>query len=172
LAIEGYQEIFGEVAGLLEEARLTTARAVNALMTATYWAIGRRIVEHEQVGQERAGYGDELIRRLSKDLTARFGRGFGRSNLFKMRGFFLAYRDTALLAPGPGPPEERPGKVQTASGLLGPAVGAEKIQTASGLSSDSLADIASCFPLSRKKMSDPSETALFRSHAPQTEDSQ
>lgn len=50
-------------------------------MTATYWEIGRRIVEFEQGGKERATYGDELLERLAEDLTARFGRGFARPSL-------------------------------------------------------------------------------------------
>lgn len=68
------------------------ARSVNALMTATYWEIGRRIVEVDQKGEERADYyGKEIIDRLAKDLTDKFGRGFGRRNLFQMRAFYLAY---------------------------------------------------------------------------------
>jgi len=62
-------------------------------MTATYWQIGRRIVEREQRGSERASYGEELVAKLAKDLTARFGRGFSRTNVFQMRQFFLAYRE-------------------------------------------------------------------------------
>ncbi len=62
---------------LLESARRTAARSVNALMTASYWEIGRRIVEFEQGGKGRAEYGQQLLKRLSSDLTARFGRGFG-----------------------------------------------------------------------------------------------
>lgn len=57
-------------------------------MTATYWEIGRRIVEHEQRGKARAGYGEALIEKLAADLTARFGRGFSRLNLFQMREFY------------------------------------------------------------------------------------
>ncbi|HZO90057.1 MAG TPA: PDDEXK nuclease domain-containing protein [Chthonomonadaceae bacterium] len=79
------------IALLLEEARRRAARSVNAIMTATYWEIGRRIVEFEPGGQGRADYGEQIIERLSKDLTARFGRGFGRSNLFQMRAFYRAY---------------------------------------------------------------------------------
>jgi DUF1016 N-terminal domain len=66
---------------------------MNAFITATYWAVGRRIVEEEQHGEARAGYGEELIERLSRDLTARVGRGFGRRNLSQMRAFYLAYRE-------------------------------------------------------------------------------
>lgn len=86
-----YGELLGNVVSLLETARRTSARAVNAFMTATYWEIGRRIVEVEQRGGQRAGYGDELIGRLSVDLAARFGRGFSPINLRQMRRFFTSF---------------------------------------------------------------------------------
>jgi len=60
---------------LLAEARRQSARSVNAILTATYWEIGRRIVEFVQRGETRAEYGDEVLERLSSDLTKRFGRG-------------------------------------------------------------------------------------------------
>ena len=97
-----YGAVLAEVAELLEAARRAAARSVNAVMTATYWQIGRRLVEVEQEGQGKAEYGERLVERLSQDLTARFGRGFGRSNLFQMRAFYLAYAQ----------------KVQTLSGQL------------------------------------------------------
>ncbi|MFA4828971.1 MAG: DUF1016 N-terminal domain-containing protein [Thermodesulfovibrionales bacterium] len=89
--IKGYNTILSDVAELLESARRVSARATNAIMTATYWEIGRRIVEHEQRGRERAGYGEELLLRLSSDLTARFGKGFSRQNLQRIREFYLIY---------------------------------------------------------------------------------
>jgi len=61
---------------VIEEARRAAARSVNAVMTATYWFVGRRIVEPEQRGQARAAYGEALLEHLSNDLTARFRRGF------------------------------------------------------------------------------------------------
>jgi len=100
----GYVGLHGEIVKLLDSARLTTARHVNALMTASYWEIGRRIIEAEQRGKRRAGYGEQLMARLAFDLTARFGRGFGVNNLENMRRFYLAY--------------PRPGISQTASGKL------------------------------------------------------
>jgi DUF1016 N-terminal domain len=63
----------------------------NALMTAVYWEIGRRIVEFEQCGRDRAAYGDTLISRLGEDLSCRFGRGFSQPNLWRMRSFYLAW---------------------------------------------------------------------------------
>lgn len=87
----GYAGIHGGIVELLDAARHAAARSVNALMTASYWEIGHRIVEAEQQGKRRAGYGDQLVARLSADLTARFGRGFSPDNLENMRRFFAAY---------------------------------------------------------------------------------
>ena len=90
-ALAGYQSLRDEIAGLLQSARQTAARTVNALMTATYWEIGRRIVEFEQGGEARAGYGETLIQRLADDLSRQFGRGFSRQNLQQMRQFYLCW---------------------------------------------------------------------------------
>ena len=119
-----YHGLLADVSGLLDQARRGAGRAVNAIMTATYWEIGRRIFEQEQRGSTRASYGEELVGRLATDLSARFGRGFSRTNVFQMRQFFLAYQD----------------KVQTPSELSG---GTPIVQTASGLSAASPS-----FPLS------------------------
>jgi hypothetical protein len=94
-----YDAILADVVGLVDAARHAAVRSTNAVMAATYWAIGRRIVEHEQHGAERAGYGEELIVRLSSDLQSRFGRGFGRANLFQMRSFYLTYRNILQTPP-------------------------------------------------------------------------
>ncbi|MDD2713152.1 MAG: PDDEXK nuclease domain-containing protein [Simplicispira sp.] len=91
LAQNDYAAVHGDIVALLETARHAAARSVNALMTASYWEIGRRIVEYEQGGQERAEYGSALLKRLSVDLTARFGRGFGIYNLQQMRLFYQAW---------------------------------------------------------------------------------
>jgi predicted nuclease of restriction endonuclease-like (RecB) superfamily len=88
---QAYVAFVSQLVGLLEQARRNSARSVNALMTATYWEIGRRIVEQEQRGQKRAQYGKALLHRLAGDLTARFGKGFSERNLLAMREFFLAW---------------------------------------------------------------------------------
>lgn len=92
----GYKGIHIGIVDLLQQARVAAARNVNALMSASYWEIGRRIVEAEQKGKRRAGYGEQLIERLSADLTQQFGRGFSPDNLEYMRRFFLAYPVTAI----------------------------------------------------------------------------
>src|ERR1035441_9560553 len=93
-----YDSVFSGVVELLDAARRASARVVNTLMTATYWEIGRRIVEHEQAGEKRADYGKELIQKLSHDLTQRFGRGFGVVQLSVMRQFFLTFSSTGIMA--------------------------------------------------------------------------
>ena len=91
LRIADYRDVHSRIVDLLEASRRAAARSVNALMTATYWEIGHSIVEFEQGGAERAGYGDALIRRLADDLTARFGRGYSTRNIEQMRRFYLAW---------------------------------------------------------------------------------
>ena len=86
-----YTGLVGNISELLESARRTSARAVNAVMTATYWEIGRHIVEFEQDGKARAEYGERLLEKLSGDLSARFGRGFGLIQIRVMRQFFVTY---------------------------------------------------------------------------------
>jgi predicted nuclease of restriction endonuclease-like (RecB) superfamily len=88
---ENYDNIRAGIVELLKAARVAAARNVNSIMTATYWEIGRRIVESEQGGSARAGYGDELIKHLASDLSKQFGRGFGVVNLSQMKRLFLAW---------------------------------------------------------------------------------
>ena len=86
-----YHAWSGGIASLLEEARRQSARHINAILTATYWEIGRRIVEFVQQGETRAEYGDIIIEKLSHDLTKQFGRGFSQRNLEQMRLFYLQH---------------------------------------------------------------------------------
>ncbi len=94
---ENYNKIHAGIVELLKTARSSAARNVNALMTASYWEIGRRIVQSEQAGEKRAEYGELLIKRLAKDLSASFGRGFGSRNLAQMRSFYLAWSHGKIL---------------------------------------------------------------------------
>lgn len=86
-----YDDLLIEVADVVEAARHAAARSVNAVMTATYWFVGRRIVEHEQQGAARATYGERLLKRLARDLSGRFGRGFSERNLEQMRAFYIGW---------------------------------------------------------------------------------
>ena len=86
-----YGIVLEDVAGIIEAARLSAVRTVNAVMTAAYWLTGRRIVEFEQAGETRAEYGVKLLKHLAMDLTGRFGRGFSERNLEQMRLFYLGW---------------------------------------------------------------------------------
>lgn len=112
--VSAYRGLLQSVVGLLEEARRFSARSVNAVMTATYWEIGRRIVVCEQGGKAKAEYGERLIEQLAKDLTSRFGRGFSRRNLFQIRLFYLAYRNKVqTLSAQSGQMDRAPGGART-----------------------------------------------------------
>ncbi|HUT04952.1 MAG TPA: PDDEXK nuclease domain-containing protein [bacterium] len=93
-----YGSILGDISSVIDAARRSAARSVNSIMTAAYWLIGRRIVEFEQSGEKRAGYGEKLLERLADDLTTRFGRGFSYPNLNKFRQFYLAYPQENILS--------------------------------------------------------------------------
>ncbi len=86
-----YSGLVGGIGELLETARRASARSVNVIMTATYWEIGRRIVEFEQGGAQRAEYGEELLSRLAADLAKKFGRGFSQRSLQNMRSFYQRF---------------------------------------------------------------------------------
>ena len=92
----GYDAMLADVVALIDAGRRAVVRTSNAVITMTYWAVGRRIVEEEQHGKARADYGDVLVARLAVDLASRFGRGFGQRNVFNMRAFYLAHRDETL----------------------------------------------------------------------------
>jgi predicted nuclease of restriction endonuclease-like (RecB) superfamily len=89
------KELIHEIRDLIQYARRAVVHSVDLIQVVTNFEIGRRIVEHEQGGEERAEYGKALLKELSAALTAEFGRGFSHRNLDYMRKFFLAYRDRA-----------------------------------------------------------------------------
>jgi predicted nuclease of restriction endonuclease-like (RecB) superfamily len=81
------------VVAIIEEAQSRVVRSVNSAMVLAYWHIGREIVEHTQRGEERAGYGEQVIEALSQQLLARVGRGYSTRNLWYFRDFYLTYRE-------------------------------------------------------------------------------
>lgn len=142
-----YHSVFGDISTVIDTARRSAARSVNCIMTAAYWLVGRRIVEFEQKGEVRAGYGENLLERLAGDLSARFGRGFGVDNLQRFRVFYLFYTPKQIYS--------------TLSRNLSKANKMENNATQSRISGDhsdypkhqtqseelSLTTIAACFPL-------------------------
>ena len=133
-----YKAIFGDVSNIIDAARESANRSVNAAMTAAYWLIGHRIVEFEQAGEVRAEYGVALIESLAEDLTGRFGRGFSRQNIQNMRLFYLSHP---------------PGRIrQTSSGKLALPSPNRIRQTPSGISEAASVglgfnDLLAAFPL-------------------------
>ena len=82
-----------EIKKILKNARQKAYTAVNSAMVEAYWEIGRRIVEEEQSGRERAEYGKEIIKNLSKELTEEFGKGYSYRTLREIRQFYLMFSD-------------------------------------------------------------------------------
>ncbi len=93
-----YTSLIASIGTLINEARKRIATSVNTEMVQTYWHVGRYIVEYQQGGKERAGYGDELLKRLSKDLTMKYGEGFNRNNLQYMRRLYLTFPNCTTLS--------------------------------------------------------------------------
>jgi predicted nuclease of restriction endonuclease-like (RecB) superfamily len=93
-----YQRLLGRISEVYTNGQVRASRAVNAQIIATYWQIGHDIVEFEQGGKVRAEYGKALIATLSRDLKLRHGKGFSRSNVIRIRQFYLAYPKGATLS--------------------------------------------------------------------------
>jgi len=129
--INTYGHLQTNIAELLRQARGLALRSVNAVMTASYWEVGRCIVEAEQKGKRRAVYGEQLIQQLAVDLTLEFGRGFSEVNLKQMRRFHLTW------------PVQRIRQTLSAEFESSPINRDQPV-----IESLSLADIARAFPLS------------------------
>lgn len=95
--ISTYGHLQNDIAQLLRQTRTAAIRSVNAIMTASYWEVGRRIVEAEKKGRRRAAYGEQLIEQLSVDLTAEFGRGFSKQNLHQMCSFYRLWSQAKIV---------------------------------------------------------------------------
>jgi predicted nuclease of restriction endonuclease-like (RecB) superfamily len=87
------EPFYQEVRQILLAARQKAVRAVNQAMVEAYWRIGKRIVEVEQAGSDRANYGEEVLKGLSIALTEEFGKGFSYPNLRNFRQFYRTYPD-------------------------------------------------------------------------------
>ncbi len=85
------QHLLDDIRGIIAQARERVARSVNHELTAAYWHIGKRLVEEEQGGKERADYGKRLVEELSVHLTVDFGSGFSANNLWRMKDFYQRF---------------------------------------------------------------------------------
>lgn len=93
-----YDILLQNVGNALAQGRERIAAAVSSAMVRTYWDIGRQIVEFEQNGREKAEYGSNMLNRLSRDLTDRYGKGFSHSNVVYMRRLYLLYPKSQTLS--------------------------------------------------------------------------
>jgi len=82
-----------EIKQILADARLKAYSIINSAMVEAYWKVGERIVIQEQGGENRAAYGEQVLKELSVALTGEFGRGFSYANLRNFRQFYLTYPD-------------------------------------------------------------------------------
>jgi len=80
-----------EIKQILKDARAKAYAAVNYSMVEAYWLIGKRIVEEIQQGGNRANYGEQVIKNISKALTAEFGKGFSERSVWQYRQFYQTF---------------------------------------------------------------------------------
>lgn len=85
------ESLIEKITEIISAARQQIAYSVNNELLSTYWKIGCQIIEHEQKGELRAKYGEQLLIELSKQLTKSMGKGYSRSNLQNMRALYIAY---------------------------------------------------------------------------------
>ena len=87
----GYKALVTQISEMFVQGQRQAIVTVNRHLVETYWEVGRYIVDYEQQGSKKAAYGDNLLDRLSKDLTFLDGRGFSLSNIKRMRQFYILY---------------------------------------------------------------------------------
>jgi hypothetical protein len=91
------RDFYTSIREILTQARQKAYSAVNFAMVEAYWHIGQRIVEQEQQGRDRAGYGELLIKELSRELSNDFGKGFSYANLWNFRQFYQTFPEEKKL---------------------------------------------------------------------------
>lgn len=91
ITVNNYNNLLGRIGEILNQARAKVVIAIDKIQVLAYREIGREIVEFEQKGKARAEYGEQLIVKLSTDMSAKFGRGFSERNLWNMKAFYLNF---------------------------------------------------------------------------------
>ena len=84
-------DILNDMCGIIESSQKAAYQAVNTLLVQRNWLIGYRIAEEELGGDERSEYGLEVIKKISKELTQRYGKGYDRSNLYHCLKFYKTF---------------------------------------------------------------------------------
>jgi predicted nuclease of restriction endonuclease-like (RecB) superfamily len=90
--------LINDIKTILHSAKSRVYQTINVTMTQSYFEIGKRIVQEEQGGEKRAGYGKEIIKKLSLELTKEFGKGFSIRNIEQMRKFYLAFQKSQTVS--------------------------------------------------------------------------
>ncbi|MBP3891435.1 MAG: DUF1016 family protein [Solobacterium sp.] len=93
-----YDHLINKVGEILNIGKRQIASSINNTILQAYWEIGRNIVEYEQEGDEKAEYGTALLKKISKDLTDEFGKGFSWSNIYRMRQLYIEYPTFATVS--------------------------------------------------------------------------
>lgn len=91
ITVQGGMNFIHEIKQIVSDARGKAYSAINSAMVEAYWLMGKRIVEEQQQGNERADYGTELLKTLSKELTKEFGKGFSVGSLYYYRQFYVTF---------------------------------------------------------------------------------
>ncbi len=84
-------DILKDMCGIIESSQKAAYQAVNTALIRRNWLLGYRIASEEMQGEERARYGAEIIKRLAKDLSAEYGKGYTKSNLYSFYSFYKTY---------------------------------------------------------------------------------
>ena len=98
IVIDGQQEtlLFQDVCSIIEHGRQQAYGSVSHIAIATYWNVGKRIVEEEQNGEKRAAYGIGLMKNLSESLVPVYGSNYSKRNLDYYRKFYLLFPDIQI----------------------------------------------------------------------------
>ena len=99
IVIDGQQEtlLFQDVCSIIEHGRQQAYGSVSHIAIATYWNVGKRIVEEEQNGEKRAAYGIGLMKNLSESLVPVYGSNYSKRNLDYYRKFYLLFPDIQIV---------------------------------------------------------------------------
>ena len=84
-------DILKDMCGIIESSQMAAYRAVNTMLIQRNWLLGYRIASEELQGEDRAKYGAEIIKKLAKELSAEYGKGYTKSNLYSLYSFYKTY---------------------------------------------------------------------------------
>lgn len=84
-------DILIDMCGIIESSQKAAHQAVNTTLIQRNWLLGYRIASEELQGEDRAKYGAEIIKKLAKELSAEYGKGYTKSNLYSFYSFYKTY---------------------------------------------------------------------------------